>query len=123
MNTAPLLLRVLRSPQEAAGLDLADWDLLLRQAVGADMDATLLVLLEDAGLLAAVPAAPRAHLEWARTALERHGQAVHYEVRQIGRALRELGLPLILLKGAAYAMAGLAAGRGRTFSDIDILVP
>jgi hypothetical protein len=87
------------------------------------MDATLLVLLEDAGLLGAVPAAPRAHLEWARIALERHAQAVRYEVLQIGRALRELGLPLILLKGAAYAMAGLEAGRGRTFSDIDILVP
>jgi hypothetical protein len=123
MNTAPLLLRVLRAPREAAGLDLAGWDLLLRQAVGADMDATLLVLLEDAGLLDSIPAAPRAHLEWARVALERHAQAVRYEVLQIGRALREPGIALVLLKGAAYAMAGLQAGRGRTFSDIDILVP
>ncbi|MDT1852626.1 nucleotidyltransferase family protein, partial [Acinetobacter baumannii] len=31
--------------------------------------------------------------------------------------------PLILLKGSAYAMAGLDAGRGRLFSDVDILVP
>lgn len=123
MSAAPLFLRVLRAPHEAAGLDLAGWDLLLRQAVGADMDATLLALLEDAGLLDAVPAAPRAHLEWARVAAERHAQAVRHEVRQIGQALRGLGLPLILLKGAAYAMAGLDAGRGRTFSDIDILVP
>lgn len=123
MNAAPLLLRVLRDPQQAAGLGLAGWDLLLRQALGADMDATLLVLLEDAGLLDAVPAAPRAHLEWARVVIERHAQAVRYEVLEISRALRELGLPLILLKGAAYAMAGLEAGRGRTFSDIDILVP
>jgi hypothetical protein len=52
-----------------------------------------------------------------------HARAARYEVRQIGRALDGLGLPLILLKGAAYAMAGLDAGRGRLFSDIDILVP
>jgi hypothetical protein len=119
----PLLLRVLRDPAVAAELGLADWDLLLRQAAGADMSAILLILLEDAGLLGQVPAAPRAHLEWARAAGARHAQAVRYEVMQIGRALADLGLPLILLKGAAYAMAGLAAGRGRMFSDIDILVP
>jgi Uncharacterised nucleotidyltransferase len=119
----PVLLRVLRDPAASAGLDLAGWDLLLRQAEGADMSVILLALLEDAGLLAPVPAPARAHLEWARVAGERHAQAVRNEVRQIGRALSGLGLPLILLKGAAYAMAGLAAGRGRIFSDVDILVP
>jgi hypothetical protein len=60
---------------------------------------------------------------WTRVGAAGHAQAARYEVRQIGRALEGLGLPLILLKGAAYAMAGLDAGRGRLFSDIDILVP
>jgi hypothetical protein len=119
----PLLVQVLRDPGAAARLGADDWDLLLRQALGADMTPILLVQLEDAGLLEAAPPAPRAHLEWARMAAARHAQAVHYEVRQIGRALADTGLPLILLKGAAYAMAGLAPGRGRMFSDIDILVP
>ena len=119
----PVLLRVLRDPAAAAGLDLAGWDLLLRQAENADMSVILRVLLDDAGLLDQAPAPARTHLEWARVAGERHAQAVRNEVRQIGRALSGLGLPLILLKGAAYAMAGLAAGRGRIFSDIDILVP
>jgi len=119
----PLLIRVLRDPGSVQGLDDAGWDLLLRQADGANLDAYLLVLLEDAGLLDTVPAAPRAHLEWTRAGAAGHAQAARYEVRQIGRALDGLGLPLILLKGAAYAMAGLDAGRGRLFSDIDILVP
>jgi len=119
----PLLVRVLRDPGVAVALDAAGWDLLLRQADAANLDALLLVLLEDAGLLDAVPAAPRAHLEWTRTAAASHAQAVRHEVRQIQRALQGLGLPLLLLKGAAYAMAGLDAGRGRLFSDIDILVP
>ena len=124
MSTAlPLLVRVLRDPAVAAGLDAAGWDLLLRQAAGADMMPILGVVLDDAGLLAAVPPAPREHLAWAQVAADRHAQAVRYEVRQIGRALADTGLPLILLKGAAYAIAGLAPGRGRMFSDIDILVP
>jgi hypothetical protein len=119
----PLLVRVLRDPACASGLGLADWDLLLRQAAGADLTPILLVVLEDAGLLAQVPEAPRAHLEWARAAASRHAQAVRHEVRQIGLALAGTGLPLILLKGAAYAIGGLPPGRGRMFSDIDILVP
>jgi hypothetical protein len=119
----PLLVRVLREPGAIAGLDAAGWDLLLRQALGADMTPILFVLLEDAALLETVPPAPREHLEWARLSAGRHARAVRYEVKQIGRALAGTGVPLILLKGAAYAMAGLAPGRGRMFSDIDILVP
>jgi hypothetical protein len=123
MTRLPVLVRVLRDPAVVRGLDSAGWDLLLRQADAANLDAFLLVLLEDAGLLDTVPAAPRAHLVWTRAGAAGHARAARYEVRQIGRALADLGLPLILLKGAAYAMAGLDAGRGRLFSDIDILVP
>jgi hypothetical protein len=39
------------------------------------------------------------------------------------RALAPLGIPVILLKGTAYAAAGLAAGQGRSIGDLDILVP
>jgi hypothetical protein len=119
----PLLIRVLRDPAIVRRLDGAGWDLLLRQADVANLDAYLLVLLEDAGLLETVPAAPRAHLEWTRAGAASHARAARYEVRQIARALDGLGLPLILLKGGAYALAELDAGRGRLFSDIDILVP
>lgn len=119
----PILVRVLRSPSEALALDLAQWDLLLRQAGNANLLVSLLYLLEDAGLFDAVPAAPREHLEWARRAATNHARGVRYEVARIAAALSGLGLPLILLKGGAYAMAGLDAGRGRLFTDIDILVP
>lgn len=119
----PLLLAVLRDPRAAAGFSLGEWDLLVRQAAGAGMGATVLVMLEDAGLLDAVPPAPRTHFEWWRVAAGRHARAVRFEVACIREALQDLGLPLILLKGAAYALAGLPAGRGRVFSDIDILLP
>jgi hypothetical protein len=121
--STPLVLRALREPEQLAALSLADWDLLLRQAASANLTASICALLEQRGLLDAVPAQARAHLEWSRTLAERHSQAVHWEVRQIRRALAEVDAPLILLKGAAYAIAGLPPSRGRLFSDIDILVP
>ena len=39
------------------------------------------------------------------------------------RALAPLAVPVVLLKGTAYAAAGLDAGRGRSIGDLDILVP
>jgi hypothetical protein len=122
-DAMPLLVDVLRDPVRVTGLDLAGWDLLLRQAANAGLGASLAATLGQAGLLEAVPAAPRRHLEWAGVAAGRHQDAVRFEVDQIRRALAGLGLPLILLKGAAYALAGLPPAPGRMFSDIDILVP
>ena len=39
------------------------------------------------------------------------------------RALAPLGVPVVLLKGTAFAAAGLSAGRGRAIGDLDVLVP
>ncbi|TFW19291.1 hypothetical protein E4L98_16545 [Duganella callida] len=117
------MLQAYRQPQRLADWSAADWDLLLRQSVAAYLLAGLLALVEEHGLLARLPDQVREHLEWARTLAERHQQGVRYEVAMITRALAGCELPLILLKGAAYTMAGLPAARGRLYSDVDILVP
>jgi hypothetical protein len=121
----PILVSVLRDPGLLPGLRLADWDLLLRQSTSANLSPTLLALIEEHGLLDAVPAQPRAHLDWVRALATRHRQAVGFEVECIQAALARVDgvAPLLLLKGAAYATAGLRAGAGRLFGDIDIMVP
>lgn len=118
-----LLVEVLSAPGRVLLLDLPGWDRLLRQANSANVGAILVFLLEEHGLLDDVPPQPREHLEAARIVALRHRRLTGYEVERIRSDLAQLGLPLILLKGAAYAMAGLPSGRGRLFSDIDILVP
>jgi hypothetical protein len=123
MNGLPLLTRVLRSPSSMAALDAPAWELVLRQAVAADLGATLALLAEEYGVLATLPARVQRRLGWERRAWERHGQAVRFETQQVRRALLGTGLPLILLKGTAYVAAGLPPAAGRLFSDIDILVP
>ena len=123
MSALPLLVQAFRQPQQLARFTLAQWDLVLRQAAVANLTAGLYYLAEEAGLLDKIAPQAREHLEWARTVGERHCQAVRFEVKEIGRALAELDVPLLLLKGAAYTLAGLPPAPGRLFSDIDILVP
>ena len=123
MRGLPLLVRVLTEPAQARGLADADWELLLRQAHSADLICSLDAVLADAGLDASVPPQARTQFAWWRTIAERHAATVRWEVACIRAALAVHATPIILLKGAAYVMAGLPAARGRLFNDIDILVP
>lgn len=123
MRIEPLVLKAFRQPESVASLPLSGWDLLVRQARHGNVLASLHALLEEHALLDAVPEQAREHLHWASLAAERHTHAVHWEVRLIRKALADLDIPVILLKGAAYVLAHLPAARGRIFSDIDILVP
>lgn len=118
-----LILKVLQQPDSVTGITLADWDLLVRQARQSNLLSRLYVMLNERGLMAQVPAQPRRHLEWAAAVADRHTIAVHREIALIGKALAPLRIPVILLKGAAYVLAGLPAAQGRLFTDIDILVP
>ena len=104
-------------------MPLSAWHPLIRRARHAGLLGRIAVLLADRGVFAGLPQQPRRHLEAALILAEKHRRDVLWEVRCIHRALETLNLPLILLKGAAYAIADLPAARGRMFSDIDILVP
>lgn len=123
MNPLPLIVRVLGRLQSVSTLSLAEWDLLIRQARRGSLLASLHALLHRNGLLHHVPHQAREHLEWSDIVAQRHTEAVHWELRLISRALRQVGIPIILLKGAAYVHATLPCARGRIFSDVDILVP
>ena len=123
MSVQNLLVDALRRPEVLVPLDLSCWDRLIRQARSANLLGRICVLLDERGLISAVPAPARHHLESARTVAERHANAVRWEVSCIQQALSDVGVPIILLKGAAYVMAGLPPAAGRLFSDIDILVP
>lgn len=63
------------------------------------------------------------HLEGARQLSERQRRSVRWEAQCINDALARLGVPIVLLKGAAYVLGDYANARGRLFGDIDILVP
>lgn len=117
------LLRALRHPSAMAEFDAARWDLALRQATSAGLLARLASLAEQAGLFAALPAPVQRHMRAMQALAEQKRRAVHWELVHLSRDLAALEGPVLLLKGAAYAAAGLPPAAGRLFSDIDLLVP
>lgn len=117
----PLLLQVLLEPARAEALTMAQWDLLIRQARRANLIARLASVLQPR--LEAVPQAPRQHLLSALLIARRQGIATRWEAGRIRAALTGLDVQPILLKGAAYLLAGLPAATGRLFGDVDVLVP
>jgi hypothetical protein len=69
------------------------------------------------------PGAMTAHLDAALRVCKAQQAEIRREAAFISQALSSLGAPVVLLKGAAYVLAGLPAAEGRVFGDIDILVP
>jgi Uncharacterised nucleotidyltransferase len=123
MTGRDLVLATLRSPASVAGLNPAGWELLLRQARRADLLGRLALLLQHEGLSGRVPAAVRGHLEAAVVLTEAQHLEIRRELAHIERALGPHSMRPVLLKGAAYLAAGAAAALGRTFDDVDLLVP
>ena len=119
---APLL-RAIGDATAMAGFDIPTWDLVLRQASACGLLARLGVAARSAGVHDRLPDTVQRHMQAALTIAEQQQRAVGWELSELSRTLAGLDGPVLLLKGAAYAAAGLPPAPGRLFGDIDLLVP
>lgn len=119
---ALLLFSLLAKPQQMVDLDLQTWDVFIRQARNADLLGRVYELVAEHQLFDAVPLPVRPHLLSARRVARRHSAMVRFELGNLLGILAKLETPVVLLKGAAYVLAGLPAAAGRVFSDIDLMV-
>ena len=119
VSPAELLVRALREPDTATGLDGDNWQAVIAVARAEQLLGTLASRL--AGL--ALPLAVRAILADAAATAEQGRIAALWDAEMVRRALAPLGCAVVLLKGTAFVAAGLDAGRGRSIGDTDILVP
>jgi hypothetical protein len=117
MRDARWLVRLLADPDRAGQVD--DWTSLIAVARAESLMGSLAWRLEGLEL----PPPVEAMLEAARRDSEAGRVQALWEAEMARRALLPLGTPVILLKGTAYAAAGLEAARGRSIGDLDILVP
>ncbi|PWV59063.1 putative nucleotidyltransferase-like protein [Plasticicumulans acidivorans] len=115
------LLGLFSAPATASELSAADWNVLLPVARRLGGLARLHACLEDAGQLASVPPRVVRHLYAARELTNARTRALRWELRCLTQAVAEPAP--IALKGMAYQLLGLAAGRGRLSSDLDVLYP
>jgi len=117
-----LVAHAISYPHKLLELKLDEWDLLVRQARVSNLLARIGYLLAQSDLLEKVPEAPRCHLEAAMLVAEKQKLAIEWEIQCIQEAIGHTGLPVVLLKGAAYVANDLPPSMGRLFSDVDILV-
>ena len=102
---------------------MADWNAIIKQGRASGMLGTLYYILADNNIFSKVPERPRLHLLSSRTVADRQTDKVNWEVQNIHRTLGRAGIPVIILKGAAYSFSNLSPSKGRMFGDIDIMVP
>lgn len=115
------LIALLSGTRSPASLSPQDWTTVLAAARSANLLGSLGEKLGGAGV--ATGCSADRHLAGARQLSERQRRSVRWEAQALHDALAGLRVPVVLLKGAAYAMGGFPNARGRLFGDIDILVP
>ncbi len=119
----PLILRIWKQPATIEQLDVAEIELLVRQAKASQLLASLRERLIKHKYYSGVCARAKRHFESAALQAQRHQELTSYELQKVAQALEQEPTPPVILKGAAYSACGLPASKGRVFSDIDILVP
>ncbi|NOQ14865.1 MAG: hypothetical protein GQ583_10380 [Methyloprofundus sp.] len=117
-----ILVAVLNGDQAVSDLTLSQWDLLIRQARKSMLLGKLYYFIEDEFDLNKVPESVLRYLQSAHVHSTKQYTDLLWEIKHLEKVARQLGFPLVLLKGSAYAIAGLSAARGRIFSDIDLMV-
>ena len=119
MSAVETLLDLLAGRRDAAALALCEWDGVIGVARSEAMLATLAHRLENAHLPTGVASLFADQRAAARVATK---QAL-WEAEMARRALVSERIEFVLLKGTAYAAAGLSCAEGRQIGDLDILVP
>ncbi len=122
MNSAAMLANVLRDPISIAHASFAmtadDWTALITIARAELLLGTLAHRLRGIDL----PAPVQAVMEDARITSEYQRRSALWEADCARRALAQFDGKIVLMKGTAYAAAGLQAATGRHIGDLDIMV-
>jgi hypothetical protein len=113
-----LLVDALRDPAGTAALGADGWTALLTMARAEQLLGTLARRLT--GL--SVPHAVAGILEEARRNAQYQRRSALWEADSARRALADYDGKIVLMKGTAYAAAGLKASEGRHIGDLDIMV-
>ncbi len=119
MNPGWRLATILRDPSVALTFSSREWTELLAVARAEQMAGTLAHRLQ--GL--ALPVQIERLVEDAVASAGQVRLAALWEAEMARRALAPLGVPVVLLKGTAFAAAGMSPSAGRNIGDLDILVP
>jgi len=118
-----MLLTALSDPAQTVTFGVEDWDLLLRLTRRTRLLGRLAACVDDLGLSENVPEKVAEHFTAAGVFVDQHQRMARWEIDRILKTMEDIDVPMVLLKGSAYILAGLPPARGRLLSDVDLLVP
>ncbi len=116
------LISAIKTPEIMASFSLKQWDAVTRYARAAGLLGRLAVLARRHQVDTTLPRAVWHALEGGLVYAERQAVAIRNELTKLDQALAGLGVPVLVLKGAAYIASDSPAAAGRLMSDVDILV-
>jgi putative nucleotidyltransferase-like protein len=118
-----LLLDALINPDYLIDYSVADWELLLRLARKVKLLGRIAMELNKRNLLEKIPVRAVNLLRSGLIQAKRLQQLSHWELNRVLWALQVIDVPIIVLKGVAYSLAGLPESEGRVYVDLDLMVP
>ena len=121
--TADDVIAALRAPASLAALDPRRLSDVISRARAAAVLGRIAARARRDGSLDTLSGHLREILLATSQAMAAHRLRTGFAVDRIARILAAEGVPVVLLKGAAYALADLPPAEGRPPGDIDILVP
>lgn len=121
------LIRFYRSPTHYIATT-PNYTALIAQARDQAMLGSLYYHLQQLSPDVTLPPAIQRHLISGKVYADKHHLGCFNELRELCQDLQQQGLPndelkIVFVKGVAYKLRGLKFAQGRTFSDVDILVP
>ena len=124
MSLRILLLELFKEPSLALVIEESEWVSVIRCLRHQQLLARYSYLFKNAGIFQKLPNYVKHHLRNSEILADKQYYQVPAEAESICKLLEKRGIKPIFLKGAAYALQiDNIAGIGRTFSDLDILVP
>ncbi|WP_088330297.1 nucleotidyltransferase family protein [Lacimicrobium sp. SS2-24] len=117
-----LLTSTLKKPALIESFDTRDWQTLISQSRMANLIGRLAYCLLESEYHHSIPAFAKWQLQSAQKVAMRQVQQARYELSSLAPLLNQRSQRWMLLKGAAYIARDLDVAKGRSFSDIDILV-
>ena len=117
------LLAALKAPNALVEFDIKQWELLIRQARRTRLLPRIAVQTAEQGITNEFPSKVAEIFKGAAYLAAENRRMITWEVACVRKALAQTGIPVILLKGAAYTVANLPPAAGRLAGDLDIMVP
>lgn len=116
-----LVIAALKNPQLLTELAAPAWSQLVVEADAAGLLGRLHVLAQERAIV--VPPYAAWHLQAAFKLAQQQVAQARREASELQSLCDWLGVRAVFLKGVAYILRDLPPARGRSFADIDIMVP